>query len=110
MVRRHNAVEIHQNPPLLLRIEHSPRKVPNFLLSLALSTSKISIGYPSEPKSPPRKFLVSSKIAFLFTASSPKCSHGWPSNGEVETEAIEFENGMKERVSKLLNYKIILFI
>ena len=108
MVRRHNTVEIHQNPPLLLRIEHSPRKVSNFLLSLALSTSKISIGYPSEPKSPPRKFLVSSKIAFLLTASSPKCSHGWPSNGEVE--AIGFENGMKERVSKLLNYKIILFI
>ena len=107
MVRRHNAVEIHQNPPLLLRIEHSPRKVPNFLLSLALSTSKISIGYPLEPKSPPRKFLVSSKITFLLTASSPKCSHGWPSNGEVE--AIGFENGMKERVSKLLNYKIILF-
>ena len=108
MVRRHNTVDIHQNPPLLLRIEHSPRKVPNFLLSLALSTSKISIGYPSEPKSPPRKFLVSSKIAFLLTASSPKCSHGWPSNGEVE--AIGSENGMKERVSKLLNYKIILFI
>ena len=110
MVRRHNAVEIHQNPPLLLRIEHSPRKVPNFLLSLALSTSKISIGYPLEPKPPPRKFLVSSKIAFLLTASCPKCSHGWPSNGEVETEAIRSENGMKERVSKLLNYKIILFI
>ena len=108
MVRRHNAVEIHQNLPLLLRIEHSPRKVPNFLLSIALSTSKISIGYPSEPKSPPRKFLVSSKMAFLLTASSPKCSHGWPSNGEAE--AIGSENEMKERVSKLLSYKINLFI